>query len=282
MTYIHSGLVTDYDSGLKWVREGGLEESPSSSHRDEASARGRTPRQTPPEVAIAEAGIPIKSFKLTPTKLPEEGERIPNPIHPETPPRSKSPPLRDDSANSSSHLTSPSHPGSSITTDTISAPVHTRTGGDHASNTNTDKGIGSSHLSIQKQLQQSGFKTQWEHFSPPLHLMFLGSSLGNFDRADSANFLRSLPLRPGSSDTLLLGLDGRNEKRRVERAYNDPEGYTERFIMNGLDVAGNAIGPEANEQGAIELINQFEYLGRYNESVGELSPVVHVFKSSSP
>jgi len=108
--------------------------------------------------------------------------------------------------------------------------------------------------------------SEWEHRSPPLHLLFLGSSLGNFDRSGSANFLRSLPLRPGSSDTLLLGLDGRNEKTRVERAYNDPDGYTTKFILNGLNVVAKALGLSGGEA---DLIDKFQYVGVYNEELGE-------------
>lgn len=37
-----------------------------------------------------------------------------------------------------------------------------------------------------------------EESQPPLHVMFLGSSLGNFNWADSGACLRLLPLRPGS------------------------------------------------------------------------------------
>jgi hypothetical protein len=77
---------------------------------------------------------------------------------------------------------------------------------------------------------------------PPLHIMFLGSSIGNFNREDAAKFIRSLPLRPG--DTLVLGLDHDNEKELVEEAYNDRKGYTARFIMNALRVAGQTLGNE--------------------------------------
>jgi len=70
--------------------------------------------------------------------------------------------------------------------------------------------------------------------SPPLHILFLGSSLGNFSRTDMVQFLKQLPLRPGSGDTLLIGLDGHNDKELIELAYNDPKGITKAFIMNGL------------------------------------------------
>lgn len=73
-----------------------------------------------------------------------------------------------------------------------------------------------------------------EMISPPLHVLFLGSSLGNFSRPEMAKFLLQLPLRPGFGDTLLLGLDGDNGKELVERAYDDSKGVTRAFIMNGL------------------------------------------------
>ncbi len=79
---------------------------------------------------------------------------------------------------------------------------------------------------------------------PPLHLLFLGSSLGNFSRHAGADFLRSLPLRPGSGDTLLLGMDHDNAKEVIEEAYNDRKGYTKKFIMNGLRGAGKVLGNE--------------------------------------
>ncbi|KAG7088142.1 hypothetical protein E1B28_012164 [Marasmius oreades] len=95
---------------------------------------------------------------------------------------------------------------------------------------------------------------------PPLHLLFLGSSLGNFTREEGTHFLRSLPLRPGSGDTLLIGLDCDNEKEMIEKAYNEDGGYTRRFIMNGLKAAGRVLG---NENFFDE--NQWEYVNRYDE-----------------
>ncbi|KAG6849281.1 hypothetical protein H0H93_009801 [Arthromyces matolae] len=77
---------------------------------------------------------------------------------------------------------------------------------------------------------------------PPLHVLFLGSSLGNFTRQEASEFLRSLPLRAGAGDTLLIGLDHDNNKAEIEEAYNDPEGHTKQFIMNGLRNAGRALG----------------------------------------
>ncbi|SJL07664.1 related to TAD2-tRNA-specific adenosine deaminase 2 [Armillaria ostoyae] len=96
---------------------------------------------------------------------------------------------------------------------------------------------------------------------PPLHLLFLGSSLGNFSRHAGADFLRSLPLRPGSGDTLLLGMDHDNAKEVIEEAYNDRMGYTKKFIMNGLRGAGKVLRNE-------DLFDpeKWSYVNNYDES----------------
>jgi len=95
---------------------------------------------------------------------------------------------------------------------------------------------------------------------PPLHIMFLGSSLGNFSRPEAVEFLRSLPLRSGSRDTLLIGLDHDNNLQQIETAYNN--GPTENFIKNGLRVAGRVLGNE-------DLFDKdnWEYVNKY-DSVG--------------
>ena len=97
----------------------------------------------------------------------------------------------------------------------------------------------------------------------PLHYLFLGSSLGNFDRDSAAPFLKSLPLKPG--DTLLLGLDGRpppgeEGKKKVEMAYNDPSGHTRAFEEHGWDVVKKELG--------IDQGPGVEFVGRYNEEMG--------------
>lgn len=101
--------------------------------------------------------------------------------------------------------------------------------------------------------------TPLEGNEAPLHILFLGSSLGNFTRSEATSFLRSLPLRPFHGDTLLLGLDHDNDKDLIELAYNDPKGYTKRFIFNGLRVAGRTLGDE-------DMFDEtkWDYASRYN------------------
>ncbi|ORY20909.1 hypothetical protein BCR39DRAFT_554493 [Naematelia encephala] len=97
----------------------------------------------------------------------------------------------------------------------------------------------------------------------PLHLVFLGSSIGNFSRETAAPFLKSLPLRKG--DSLLLGLDGRPVpgeagNKKVTLAYNDPAGHTRAFEEHGWEVVRKELGLE-NDPGV-------EFVGRYNDLLG--------------
>jgi len=113
--------------------------------------------------------------------------------------------------------------------------------------------------------------------SPPLHFMFLGSSIGNFNPQDAGNFLRSLPLRPwdnSGGDTLLLGLDHDNEPKFMELAYDDPAGHTRRFIMNGLTVLKRTLAESSVlTKESVEVFDpsNWDYSGRYNVEEGKPS-----------
>ena len=100
----------------------------------------------------------------------------------------------------------------------------------------------------------------------PFHLLFLGSSLGNFGRGEDVAFLRALPLEPGSGNTLLLGLDHDNDPKTIELAYNDPKGITRDFIMNGLKAAGRELGDEGLLKAEL-----WEYVGTYNQKLRQYS-----------
>ncbi len=68
----------------------------------------------------------------------------------------------------------------------------------------------------------------------PLLLLFLGSSIGNLERAEIGGFLREVRshLRPG--DFFLLGADLVKDVDRMVAAYDDPTGVTAAFNMNLL------------------------------------------------
>jgi dimethylhistidine N-methyltransferase len=68
----------------------------------------------------------------------------------------------------------------------------------------------------------------------PLLVLFLGSTIGNFERAQARDFLREIraSLMPG--DALLLGTDLIQGPARMIQAYDDPIGLTAAFNLNLL------------------------------------------------
>jgi dimethylhistidine N-methyltransferase len=89
-------------------------------------------------------------------------------------------------------------------------------------------------------------------------VLFLGSTIGNFNRAEAALFLRQLRshLRPG--DSLLLGADLVKPRDRLLLAYDDPAGVTAAFNLNLLGRINRELG------GHFDLA-QFAHEARYNE-----------------
>jgi len=119
--------------------------------------------------------------------------------------------------------------------------------------------LSSSVLSEQDSIDTPLSTPETETLEIPLHILFLGSSIGNFSRGEDAAFLRSLPLRVGKGDTILLGIDHGLDAARIERAYNDSAGVTGRWVLNGLKGAGRALGDEG-----LFAAEKWEYINRFN------------------
>ncbi|KAK5103632.1 hypothetical protein LTS08_003050 [Lithohypha guttulata] len=94
-------------------------------------------------------------------------------------------------------------------------------------------------------------------------VMTLGSSIGNFGKADAAKFLLGFSQALGPADLILVGLDATDDEDRIFRAYNDNRGVTERFYRNGLVHANKLFGYEAFKQD--EWIVLGEYLKDENQ-----------------
>lgn len=75
-------------------------------------------------------------------------------------------------------------------------------------------------------------------------ILWMGSSVGNFDRLEAADFLLSLKKSMKPGDCVLNGIDHRNDFNLVQTAYNDPEGDSEAFEMNGLMNANRVMDRE--------------------------------------
>lgn len=67
-------------------------------------------------------------------------------------------------------------------------------------------------------------------------VMFLGSTIGNFDREDRAAFLRDIAADQGDNDFFLLGTDLVKPPGRLVAAYDDAQGITAQFNLNALTV----------------------------------------------
>jgi L-histidine N-alpha-methyltransferase len=76
----------------------------------------------------------------------------------------------------------------------------------------------------------------------PALILFLGSNIGNFEKAEALTFLREIRrmLRPG--DALLLGADLKKDRATLEAAYNDALGVTRAFIVNELARINRELG----------------------------------------
>jgi len=90
-----------------------------------------------------------------------------------------------------------------------------------------------------------------------LCVLFLGSTIGNFDRAAGIKFLNEVRciLKPG--DSLLLGTDLEKPHTQLIRAYDDELGVTAAFNLNLL-------GRVNRELGADFEISQFAHVAKVN------------------
>jgi len=78
----------------------------------------------------------------------------------------------------------------------------------------------------------------------PRLILWLGSNIGNFDRAEAAAFLRRVRSRMTGGDRMLVGADLRKERAIIEPAYDDAAGVTARFSKNLLARINRELGGE--------------------------------------
>jgi L-histidine Nalpha-methyltransferase len=94
-------------------------------------------------------------------------------------------------------------------------------------------------------------------------VLFLGSTIGNFDQQESVSFLRSLRAVMGSNDRFLLGLDRVKDAEILKAAYNDASGLTAEFNLNVLQVINRELDGDFNLQ-------NFAHRAVYNESLARM------------
>lgn len=75
-------------------------------------------------------------------------------------------------------------------------------------------------------------------------VMFLGSTIGNFDEDDRRAFLADIAADQGAGDVFLLGTDLVKDPARLVAAYDDADGVTAGFNRNVLTVLNRELGAD--------------------------------------
>jgi dimethylhistidine N-methyltransferase len=88
-------------------------------------------------------------------------------------------------------------------------------------------------------------------------VLFLGSSIGNFDREPAEEFLREIRQTIEPGDTLLLGTDLEKPLAQLIPAYDDSLGVTEAFSRNLLARINRELGGDFD-------LSRFEHVALYN------------------
>jgi len=92
-------------------------------------------------------------------------------------------------------------------------------------------------------------------------ILFLGSSIGNFELHEAHNFLRNLYEEMQFGDVLLVGFDLKKDPHQILKAYNDSEGITRDFNLNLLHRINAEL--DANFD-----VSAFEHFPIYNPLTG--------------
>ena len=91
-----------------------------------------------------------------------------------------------------------------------------------------------------------------------LLVLFLGSTIGNFEPEAAIDFLLAVRLCLAAGDALLLGTDLVKPVEQLLAAYNDPTGVTAAFNLNVLGRINRELDADFD-------LRQFEHVVRYSE-----------------
>jgi dimethylhistidine N-methyltransferase len=92
-------------------------------------------------------------------------------------------------------------------------------------------------------------------------MFYPGSSIGNFTPQHALEFLREM--RACASGGLLIGVDAKKAKARLDAAYDDALGVTAAFNLNALRHINRVLGTGFNE-------SQWRHVGGYNAALGRV------------
>jgi uncharacterized SAM-dependent methyltransferase len=96
-----------------------------------------------------------------------------------------------------------------------------------------------------------------------LFVLFLGSTIGNFDPGADVRFLRDVRKTLAAGDSLLLGADLIKTRQQLMNAYDDPAGVTAAFNRNLLARINRELDADFD-------LRAFEHEARFNEDTGSM------------
>jgi len=97
----------------------------------------------------------------------------------------------------------------------------------------------------------------------PRVVFFPGSSIGNFEPPAAIGLLRDTARYLGHGGALLIGVDLKKDRRRLDAAYNDSQQLTAAFNLNLLTRINREAGADFN-------IARFAHRAFYNEAQGRI------------
>jgi L-histidine N-alpha-methyltransferase len=89
-------------------------------------------------------------------------------------------------------------------------------------------------------------------------VVFLGSTIGNFNAVERDAFLRAVRALMQPGDAFLLGVDLVKDRAELIAAYDDAQGVTAAFNLNLLNMLNRELGADFDSDG-------FEHVALYNE-----------------
>lgn len=97
----------------------------------------------------------------------------------------------------------------------------------------------------------------------PRLILWLGSNIGNFTRAEAGTFLRRIQGTMTAADRMLVGVDLRKDRPVLEAAYDDAAGVTAAFNRNLLARINHEL------DGNFDL-SAFQHRAIYNQDLGRI------------
>jgi uncharacterized SAM-dependent methyltransferase len=101
------------------------------------------------------------------------------------------------------------------------------------------------------------------HVAPTRFVLFIGSSIGNFDECDAVDLLSAVRRGLEVGDSLLLGADRKKSPKVLIPAYDDAQGVTAAFNKNLLVRINRELGGDFD-------VSEFDHVAVWNDQLSRI------------